>query len=238
MQLQGDGWGFGAHLGLHARLNDRWSVGLAYKSQVTLNVSGDVEFAEQGGNFLTSPLNPQRQHLPEARDTNAHTTLQLPDSAALGVAYKPLDNLSFEADVMWTRWSTYNALNIYMDSGYSSINNKEWRDGWSFSVGAEYRPLDWLALRAGFQYETPVVNGEYADYMIPTNGRQMLTLGTGVKWKDFTLDFAYAHIWVNPVNYDDTRSAGIRGNQLSRITGGNTENVVANMYMLSLGYAF
>ncbi|MDR2745332.1 MAG: TonB-dependent receptor [Desulfovibrio sp.] len=238
MQLQGDGWGFGAHLGLHARLNDRWSVGLAYKSQVTLNVNGDIEFSEQGGNFLTSPLNPQRQHLPEARNTSAHTTLQLPDSVVLGVAYRPLDNLSLEADVMWTRWSTYNALNIYMDSGYASINNKEWRDGWSFSVGAEYRPLDWLAFRAGFQYETPVVNEEYADYMIPTNGRQMLTLGAGVKWRDFTLDFAYAHIRVNPVNYDDTRSSGIRGNRLSRITGGNTENVAANMYMLSLGYTF
>jgi long-chain fatty acid transport protein len=231
MRLQGDGWGFGAHLGLHARLNDRWSVGLAYKSQVTLNVSGDVRFSELGVNRLP-------QHLPEARDTKAHTTLQLPDSVVLGVAYKPLDNLSFEADVMWTRWSTYNALNIYLDSGYSSINNKEWRDGWSFSVGAEYKPLDWLAFRAGFQYETPVVNGEYADYMIPTNGRQMLTLGTGVKWNGFTLDFAYAHVRVNPVDYGDTRSSGIRGNPLTGISGGNTENVVANIYMLSLGYAF
>ncbi|MDR1777511.1 MAG: OmpP1/FadL family transporter [Desulfovibrio sp.] len=240
MQLQGDGWGYGAHLGLHMRLNDQWSVGLAYKSQVTLNVSGDVEFSRQGQNLLTNPgrfssVIPKR-HLPEARNTDAHTTIQLPDSAALGIAWKPLDNLSLEADVMWTRWSTYNALNIYMDSGYSSINNKEWRDGWSFSLGAEYKPLDWWALRAGFRYETPVVNEEYADYMIPTNGRQMLTLGTGVKWNDFTLDFAYVHIWVNPVDYGSTRSSGIRGD--AGITGGRTENVVGNIYMLSLGYAF
>ncbi|MDR2573731.1 MAG: OmpP1/FadL family transporter [Desulfovibrio sp.] len=235
MNLQGDGWGFGAHLGLHARINEQWSVGLAYKSQVTLNVSGKVKFSEHGNNLLINPLG---QHLPQARDTNAHTTLQLPDSAVLGIAWKPLDNLSFEADVMWTRWSTYNALNIYMDSDYASISDKEWRDGWSLSLGVEYKPLDWWALRAGFLYETPVLNEYHADYMIPTNGRQMLTLGTGVKWNDFTLDFAYAHIWVNPVSYDTTRSAGIRNNQLSGITGGRTESVVANIYMLSLGYTF
>jgi long-chain fatty acid transport protein len=122
-----------------------------------------------------------------------------------------------------------------MDSGYSSVNNKEWRDGWSFSLGAEYKPLDWWALRAGFQYETPVVNERYADYMIPSNGRQMLTAGTGVKWNNFTLDFAYAHIWVNPLSYGSTRNSAVRG---SGITGGKSENVVANIYMLSLGYTF
>ena len=35
LQLEGTGWGVGAHLGLHMRFNEQWSVGLAYKSQVT-----------------------------------------------------------------------------------------------------------------------------------------------------------------------------------------------------------
>ena len=49
MQLEGYGWGYGAHLGLHMRLNDQWSVGLSYKSQMTLNINGDVEYAYQAG---------------------------------------------------------------------------------------------------------------------------------------------------------------------------------------------
>ena len=120
MQLEGTGWGMGAQFGLHMRLSDQWSVGLSYKSQVTMRLDGDVEFGRHDQNMLVK----MGQHLPAARDCSANTTLQLPDSAALGIAYKPLDNLSFEVGAVWTRWSTYNALNIYMDNGYSSVNNK------------------------------------------------------------------------------------------------------------------
>ncbi len=41
IEVQASGWGVGGHFGLHARLNDEWSVGLAYKTQVTVNAYGD-----------------------------------------------------------------------------------------------------------------------------------------------------------------------------------------------------
>ena len=55
---------------------------------------------------------------------------------------------------VWTRWSTYNSLNIYMDNGNQSISHKNWQDGWNFNASVEYKPLDWWSLRAGFWYET------------------------------------------------------------------------------------
>lgn len=229
MQLEGTGWGVGAHVGLHMRFNDQWSVGLSYKSQVTLHLNGDVEFGWQGNNLAR-----QTMHLPEARDCSAEATLQLPDSLALGIAYKPLDNLSFEVGATWTRWSTYNALNIYMED-YGAINNKEWRDGWNFNASVEYKPLDWWALRAGFFYETPVVNEDYADFIVPTNGRKTLTLGTGFQWNSWTLDLAYAHVWVNSTDYGNTSSSGIRS---AGILGGNSKDVSADICMFSIGYSF
>lgn len=228
MQLEGDGWGYGAQFGLHMRFNDQWSVGLSYKSQVTMNINGDVEFAYQGNNALSAS-----RHLPPAKNCSANTVLQLPDSAALGITYKPLDNLSFEVGTVWTRWSTYNALNIYMDSGYNSINNKEWRDGWNFNASVEYKPLDWWTLRAGFAYETPVVDESHADFMIPTNGRQTLSLGTGFNWNNWTVDLAYAHLWINSLDYGKTDAKGISGS----LTG-YSKDVSANIYMVSLGYSF
>lgn len=229
MQLEGDGWGVGAHLGLHMRLNEQWSVGLSYKSQVTMHLTGDVKFDWHGDNLAR-----RQAHLPEARDCDAEATLQLPDSLALGVAFKPLDNLSFEAGATWTRWSTYNALNIYMED-YDAINNKEWRDGWNFNASVEYKPLDWWALRAGFFYETPVVNEEYADFIVPTNGRKTLSLGMGFTWNNWALDLAYAHVWVNSTDYGSTGASGIRNNG---ITGGRSRNVSADICMFSLSYAF
>ena len=137
---------------------------------------------------------------------------------------------------VWTRWSTYNALNIYMDNGYSSINNKEWRDGWNFNGSVEYKPLDWWTLRAGFSYETPVVNESHADFMIPTNGRKTLSVGTGFNWNNWTVDLAYSHLWINSLDYGNTDAKGISPDV--GITGGNSKDVSANIYMLSVGYTF
>ena len=228
IEVQASGWGVGGHFGLHARLNDEWSVGLAYKTQVTVNAYGD---AKHDGKLAGKT--------PELTNCDAHGTVQLPDSLALGVAYKPLDNLSFEVGAVWTRWSTYNSLNIYMDNGNQSISHKNWNDGWNFNASVEYKPLDWWSLRAGFWYETPVINEDHSDFMVPSNGRTALTLGTGVEWNDFTIDFAYCHMWINPTNYDDTDASGIRTPGLaSGITGGNSKDTVANIYMLSFGYKF
>ena len=224
-EVQASGWGVGGHFGLHARLNDEWSVGLAYKTQVTVNAYGD---AKHDGKLAGKT--------PELTNCDAHGTVQLPDSLALGVAYKPLDNLSFEVGAVWTRWSTYNSLNIYMDNGNQSISHKNWNDGWNFNASVEYKPLDWWSLRAGFWYETPVINEDHSDFMVPSNGRTALTLGTGVEWNDFTIDFAYCHMWINPTSYDDTDGHGILDSKY--ITGGHSKDTVANIYMLSFGYKF
>lgn len=72
--------------------------------------------------------------------------------------------------------------------------------------------------------------------MVPSNGRTALTLGTGVEWNDFTIDFAYCHMWINPTSYDSTDGHGILDSGF--ISGGNSKDTVANIYMLSFGYKF
>ncbi|MDE5879835.1 MAG: outer membrane protein transport protein [Desulfovibrio sp.] len=166
--------------------------------------------------------------------------MQLPDSLALGLAYKPLPELSFEVGAVWTRWSTYNALNIYMDSGYASLNDKAARDGLNLNASVEYWPLDWWALRAGVSHETPVLNEKHADFLMPTYGRTTLSVGTGVKWQDLTLDLTYAHLWIHSMDYGQTNAAGILAgpDSPSQITNAHSKNVVANIYMFSVGYSF
>lgn len=225
-EVQASGWGVGGHFGLHARLNDQWSVGLAYKTQVTVNAYGEGKF-ERNSTLSKVSL----------EDCNLHGTVQLPDSLALGVAYKPLDNLSFEVGAVWTRWSTYNSLNIYMDNGNQSISHKNWQDGWNFNASVEYEPLDWLALRAGIWYETPVTNEAHADFMVPSHGRTGVSVGAGFQWGNWTLDLAYAHLWVHSLDYSETDTSGIRSS-VGNVSTGNSRNTVANIYSATIGYTF
>jgi long-chain fatty acid transport protein len=166
------------------------------------------------------------------RNANANATVQLPDSAALAVMWKPLPKLSFEVGTIWTRWSTYNALNVYTDAGGRQIKQTSFRDGWNFNGSAEYRPLDWLALRLGYWHETPVVNEKYADYLLPTNGRDGLMAGVGFKWNNVTLDLAYAHLWIYALDYGRATS------NVEGVQPGKSKNTHTNMFSVSLGYSF
>lgn len=225
MSLDGNSLGIGFHAGVHARFNEQWSAGLTYKSQVTHNVQGNAEFTRQ----IPAPGN-------KMLDSKVSGTIQLPDSIAFGLAYKPIEDLSIEVGTVWTRWSTYNALNMYFDqpSGMSSIGNKEWKDGWNFNASVEYKALDWLTLRAGYWYETAVVNEKYADYMVPSNGRNVLTLGTGFHWENWTLDLAYAHIWIKPLSYDKSAS----NPDMKGVSRGTSKDAHSDLYSMSLSYTF
>jgi long-chain fatty acid transport protein len=155
--------------------------------------------------------------------------------------WKPLPNLSFEVGTIWTRWSTYNELNINPKGAPHSHQQKSFRDGWNFNASVEYWPLDWLALRLGYWHETPVVNEKYADYMIPSYGRDTFTTGVGFKWNNWTLDFAYALLWIHSLNYDRSaaRERAETNPALSPgVLPGKTRSTYADMFSVSIGYKF
>lgn len=230
MRVKGDSMGLGVHAGLHAAFNEQWSAGLSYKSQVKQVAKGDVRFGAEGDNRLAA------LGAPNTRTGKARGTVCLPDSLALAVAYKPLDNLSFELGTVWTRWSTYRSLNMYFDAptNYKSLSDKRWKDGWNINASVEFKPLDWLALRAGYWHETSVIDEDHSDFMLPTNGRDVVTLGTGFNWDQWSLDLSYAHIWIKSTSYAHTDASGIRG----VLSNGRSDATTADIFAVSVTYRF
>ena len=66
--------------------------------------------------------------------------------------------------------------------------------------------------------------------MIPSSGRTGINFGAGFHWNDFTLDMAYVHMFVNPLDYDNSVEKGTHP--------GQTEDCVTNIYSMSLTYKF
>ncbi len=80
-----------------------------------------------------------------------------PSSVTAGVAVTPIEALTLAADVQFIRWSESNGQN--QPSYTSDISktgampfNLSWSDQWVFKVGAQYRLVPQLALRAGYNY--------------------------------------------------------------------------------------
>ncbi|MBQ5727874.1 MAG: outer membrane protein transport protein, partial [Mailhella sp.] len=174
-------------------------------------------------------------------NSRGKATIVLPDVISLGVAYKPTERLSFEADVAYTVWSRWRNLQVDLLSSnpYSLLGlnkqginqQKNWRDTWAFSISGEYWMYDWLALRAGFLYETSPLNGEmYHDYYIPTNGRLQASVGFGLKYDAWTLDFAYIHM--------HEREVPLRTHGTGETVNGKIGNGYDHTFALTLGYKF
>ena len=236
-----NGHSFGYNLGLHAQFNDQWSAGLTYRSHERMKFNGNARVRSSGimGGAIAEAVVAGGGII----NGRGKATLVLPDVITLGVAYRPTERMSFELDTAYTVWSRWRNLNVDMlnypnELGGGIHQTKNWRDTWAFSVSAEYWMYDWLALRAGFLYETSPLNGEaYHDYLIPTNGRLQFSTGLGLKYQNWTLDFAYIYMMEREVNLVDHDTNG-DGTGVMKSLNGKFGNGYDHTFALTLGYKF
>ena len=228
VSINGHGVSFGGNVALHARLNDQWSLGLTYRAPMSLKVSGKTRYDNQ--------LAQKYPALHAIQNSDLRGTLHLPDSIGFGVAYKPLENLSFEADAVYTLWSRFQDFNIHMKDPVNADQNspRYWKNSWTLGISAEYKPVDWMALRLGFMYETSPMNLGYADYMVPSNGRNYYTAGVGFFYKNWTFDLAYMYIHNHVLDYTDAA----KQNPGSGIVPGRTTHPHAHNFGIGIGYKF
>lgn len=232
VSINGHGVSFGGNVALHARLNDQWSLGLTYRAPMSLKVSGKTRYDNQLGKTPLG-MNPQIAMIQNSR---LRGTLHLPDSIGFGVAYNPLENLSFEADAVYTLWSRFRDFNMYMKDPVNTWQNtdRHWENSWTLGISAEYKPVDWMALRLGFMYETSPMNIGNADYMVPSNGRNYYTAGVGFFYKNWTFDIAYMYIHNHVLDYTLAAATNPEGG----VVAGRTTHPHAHNFGIGIGYKF
>lgn len=98
--LKGDGFGYGFNLAVHYKPVDWMAIGVSYRSQVKESLEGDAHF--------TKPV--ALQNIKAFGDTEASTSIILPDRAFLGFLFKPVERWSVEVGATWTDWSTFRDL--------------------------------------------------------------------------------------------------------------------------------
>ena len=195
-KLEGSDTALGYNVGFLIKPMEGHSIGLSYRSEVDMEYRGTITLTNIedatalfvfGGSTYT---------------TDMKTELTLPQSLAIGYAYKPNDKWTFEADVEWTDWSSikqdlveYPSLAagdsklIYLNDGNPAA--KDWTDVFAFGFGTEYQATDKLELRCGYLYEqTPIPSATF-DSALPGANRHGITLGAGYDFKDVKVDVSY-----------------------------------------------
>jgi long-chain fatty acid transport protein len=191
--LAGSATGVGGRVGAMYRpaAARQLSLGVMWRSDVKEDFSGTGAF--------TAP-SPYRAMLPP--DGPIKTSVTLPQSVSVGVAYRPMDALELEADAVWTNWSKFASLNIdvpaTMGSGTMTIAQpKNYKDTVTARIGIEYGlPQYHLAVRGGFIYDpTPVPTTTLAADL-PDIDRFDACLGASYQVGSFDLHLGL--LWVIP----------------------------------------
>jgi long-chain fatty acid transport protein len=186
MEIEGDGDGWGYNFGILWKPIKQVSVGLAYRSEIKLDITGDADFLSSGAG-------------PASFSVDASTEITLPDTWSLGIAYKPTERLTLEFDVDRFGWSSYDELDIDLPVPGSTLGDpaaapKDWDDCWAFRFGAQYGVTENLDLRVGYAYDNTPQPDETVGPELPDSDRHNYTFGIGYRVGKATFDLAYMFV--------------------------------------------
>lgn len=188
-----DDWGVGATAGLMWQPLPGTSVGLGYRSGVSVNVSGTYTTTPflapaPGGGFGVAP----------GVNTGATGSLSLPDQVTFSVRQALTPQLTALATVDWQNWSKIGNVQAVSPGcgGVCETLNLNYRDDWYFALGAEYLYSPTLKLRGGVSYEISPVTSTTRDILVPDANRVGLSVGASYKWSErLSVDLAYTHLF-------------------------------------------
>lgn len=206
LDLDGDGTAWGYNFGLLFTPTKRLKIGFNYRSSFHLDIKdGDVDISNINSTvpFVPNPAPPPAAFTAAqvfggtSYSTKGSTTLEIPATATLGVAYA-WDRVTVEVDADMTFWSSFKALDIDIQNNNpllpDSYTAKNWKDVIAVYVGGEYRVIDPLALRLGFRYDPTPVPASTMGPELPDADKLYYCAGLGYKYSNWIFDVAYMYV--------------------------------------------
>lgn len=217
LRLGADDIAFGVTPALMWKIDDRNQIGFVYRSPFALNLEGTARLRGQPiGRIGPSP---------------AKARLDFPQIIGFGYAFRPVEKLKVETDVVWTQWSTVDS--IVIKSPNPAFNGQtipaSWRDGFSYRLGLQYDIDAHWALRGGYAYGQNAIPSNTFTPLVPDSNYHLFSIGGGYKRDNWSADLAYQYA------YRETRH--IEGGANAPFVNGTWENDV-HALMVSFTYQF
>ncbi|MBD2839168.1 outer membrane protein transport protein [Pseudomonas sp. JM0905a] len=192
VKVKGDDTALGFNAGVLFELDARTRFGLTYHSKVDYKLRGDTTVSGSGPVLGSS-----------AGKYDASLDLETPESVDFSVTHDLNDTWTLYAGSTWTRWSRLEEIKVENKGVHGLLapalgtitEEQDWRDTWSYAVGAAYKLNQQWVLRAGLAYDQSPARNEFRSPRIPTDDRKIFSLGAA--WSpndDVTVDVAYSYL--------------------------------------------
>ncbi len=196
-------WGFNA--GLYWEPTEKISVGVTYRSKISMNVeNGDATFTIPAS--LQTTISPSNKF---------NAGLPLPANLDFGVAFKVDDKLTIAAEGNICFWKTYETLTFTFAENGELLNNtnpRKYKNTLIGRLGAQYIFNEKWTFRAGIYYDPSPTNDDYFNPETVTLNTFAFTFGATYKYNDkleITLSYlqtngAETHKSYVPANFSGT----------------------------------
>jgi long-chain fatty acid transport protein len=214
------GWGFGATLGALFKPAEWISVGVTYRTQSKIDLSGTTEI--ENVNLL-------------GLATESETTMSVisPMWLAGGVAIKPFGGLTLTLDAQYTNWAKLDQIDVvFGDAAWDAALGDgaalllDWCDKTQLRIGAEY-DFGKLAVRGGYYYDPAPAPDETLNILTPSFTFNSVIGGVGYKSGNFQLDLALEYLM------GQDRTVAPSGDNMP---GLYQFNILVPMFSLSFGF--
>jgi long-chain fatty acid transport protein len=172
--LHGNANGVGFNVGIHLKPSDNLQIGLTYRSQINMDLSG-------GAATFKVPASLDNMF----PNTTFDSQLPLPQVASVGIGFKPAERLTLSLDLNYTGWNSFDSLRINFANQTSALQNmhapRHYRNTLTPRIGANYKLGKVVSLMMGFVYDpTPVTNG-FVSPDLPDADRIAVTGGIAIR---------------------------------------------------------
>ncbi len=183
------GLGFGATFGILIQPSEKFSLGATLRTPSTIKMSGDTTIS--GVNQLGFSTNSEF-------DREVTSPMWL----AGGIAFKPMENLTFTFDAHYTNWGKLTELDtMYVDPAWQVFMGQSggdkiklnWANATQLRFGVEY-VLGSIALRAGYYNDPGPAPNDTFTILMPNFDWNAFTGGIGYKFNGISLNVAAEYL--------------------------------------------
>jgi long-chain fatty acid transport protein len=188
------GWGYGFTLGARAELDDGWTLGLSYRSQVHHTLRGPFTFNLDSAG-LGAAIGAATGLF---KNTTASAKMATPDVLEFGARKQLGGGWTLMAEASRTGWSAFRQLTVVAANPAqpNDVTNAQWNDAWMGSLGVEYAADDDWTWRAGTSYDATPIPTANLTPRIPDTSRTWLALGATYHMNPAAdLKFSAAHLF-------------------------------------------
>jgi long-chain fatty acid transport protein len=133
---------------------------------------------------------------PKLLDQGVAHTLTYPNQLNLAAAYRVIAPLLLTFDWTWERFHVYKQDLFVGDRGVTVVVPRDYKNGYTLRVGAEYQVIPLLKLRAGALRDMAPSRPETISPTLPDANSTAITVGVGLDLtKSLEISASYFHDW-------------------------------------------